>query len=205
MRAHELGRHDDSHWVMRSFLLLGSSLALLTVAFLFDHSRTTGYGHAEPRVVAGDELTLSGAAGKPIGTSVRVVSVPKARQATAMARDLNLMASDYDYVEVDLTGYRPTMKLLLLWSTSAALDEIQGTPLAWTGRSRLGVRVGSMEPWQGTITAVGVGIIGPLEDPITIQSLRLVPASPRWLFGTLWQEWTAFEGWDGHSMNFVIG
>ena len=200
-------RGDDRHWVRRSILLLGSSLLILTLGFLLYQVLQHGRGNegAATKVIAGGELNLSGATSEQAESGVRIVSVPKGRRAAAMAPDVSLTASDYSYVVVTLSGYRPTIKVLLLWSTSDAPSKIQGTPLAWTGRSELGLRVETVQSWQGLVTSVGIGVVGPVEDPITIHRVRLVPSSPGSWLGALWREWTTFEGFDGHSTNFVIG
>ena len=200
-------RGDDRYWLGRSVLLLGSSLLILILGFQLYQILQYGPGNrgTETKVISGRELNLPGATFEQAESGIRIVSVPKGSRAMAMAQDVSLTASDYSHVVVTLSGYRPTMNVLLLWSTSDAPSKIQGTPLAWTGGSELGLRLETVEPWQGLVTSVGIGVVGPVEDPITIQQVRLVPSSAGSWLGALWREWSTFEGFDGYSTNFVIG
>ncbi len=154
-----------------------------------------------PPVIRGREFELSQAVGRIEEDRLRVLATPKGRRAQAFVTGLDFRASSGSYVEIDIDApLRP--ELFFLWSTIEAPGSVHGVllPRGWgTGTT---ISLGAQAEWQGRIDGVGIGWTGPLEEPITIRSVRVRPRSA---LTSLWHEWTAFEGLGGHSMNFVTG
>lgn len=198
-----MSRRILQHWALRSALLLLASLGLLAgAARLVDRKRAPA---VDPFVVSGAELRATSPDAQAAPAGLAVHDVPSGGRATALADGLQLQADAFASVVVEVEGYRPRDTLHVLWSTTAAPDTVVGMPLSWSGGATLAARLEGQPPWRGGVTALGVGVVGPLAAPLTIRRLTLVPRSAAASAAAAWREWTAFEGLDAHSSNFVIG
>lgn len=176
---------------------------MLAGAALWGRDRS---GVGKPIVVSGAELRPRTPFAQASEAGLVVDDVPAGVRATALAGGLRLQAEDYASAIVELGGYRPGDTLLFfLWSEAEAPDTVLGTPLSWSGGETLAARLEAQSPWGGTVTALGVGVAGPLAAPVTIRRLSLVPRTRAAIAASVWREWTVFEGLDAHSSNFVIG
>lgn len=191
-------------WVLECVLALLASLALLAGGALWLHERGVAEAPA-PVVLVAAELQPSGPFARATSAGITIEGVPAGGRATALAAALRLDGEGFGSASVEVRGHRPHDKLLLLWSAAAAPDTLLGTPLAWSGGDTLNARLEGRPHWQGAVTALGVGVSGPLAGPLTIRRLSLEPRSPAAWLASVWREWTAFEGLDAHSSNFVIG
>lgn len=191
-----------NHWVLQSVFVLLASLCLLAGAVLWGRDRS---GLGQPVVVSGAELRPGAPFAQATDAGLIVHDVPAGGRATALASGFRLQGEDYASAIVELGGYRPGDQLLFLWSEAAAPDAVLGTPLSWSGGETLAARLEAQPPWGRTLTALGVGVAGPLAAPLTIRRLRLVPRTRAAVAASVWREWAAFEGLDAHSSNFVIG
>jgi hypothetical protein len=60
---------------------------------------------------------------------------------------------------------------------------------------------------SGRAARIGILVQGDLSRPVILHGLRLIASPPGavHLLTEIWSEWTAFEGWRGHSINFIAG
>ncbi len=154
-----------------------------------------------PPLVHGRELELLHAIGRFERDSLRVLATPKGAQARAFVSGVDFPASSRDYVEIDVDA-DPDAELFFLWSTEEAKSLVHGLPLPRGWGTATTIHLGDHAEWHGRIDGIGVGWTGPSRNPFAIRSLRLRSDGA---LASLWDEWTAFEGLGGHSMNFVIG
>jgi hypothetical protein len=59
--------------------------------------------------------------------------------------------------------------------------------------------------WQGDIVALGFGFDRQMHDSFILDSVEIRPYSVRSMLESIWDEWTAFEGWSLRSINVIKG
>jgi hypothetical protein len=145
--------------------------------------------------------------GRNIGDVVEIQKLSPQGLALLVGPNLQLPAKDFPTLEWQIEGMSSATALLFLWNTSATPKQA-GTLALTDGGTGQGVSQLSRHPrWRRTIQGVGLMIQGQLAKPLILHRLVLRPAPPSvaGLLQQLWSDWTDFEGWNGYSINFIIG
>ena len=60
---------------------------------------------------------------------------------------------------------------------------------------------------SGKVARIGILVQGELSRPVILHGVSLIASPPGavGLLDEIWSEWTTFEGWRGHSINFIAG
>ena len=122
-------------------------------------------------------------------------------------------ADHYPFVRVEVAGIHRDMMLTLFWQRMGQSD-YESVELNTAGDGSAWFNLANTPGWSGRIVELGVGARGRSSDesfvlmrdqPFTLKAVHLVPFSRRAALHTVWQEWTAFEGWTHTSMNRYWG
>jgi hypothetical protein len=190
-----------------------SATALLSAYLVFSpelaaHKATAGGKGITPRTIQGRDLQMRLGSGE--ATADKAMAVTQLQQGeydrAILTRKTSFRASDYPFVEYQISQRHPAESVYLIWRTAESPEEIFNTALQWQGEHDGWAYLGSNAQWSGRITELGLDIYGDLrEQPLIISRLTLLPASGRHLLSAIWSEWTSFHGWTQKSVNFLRG
>ena len=97
------------------------------------------------------------------------------------------------------------INLLVLWRTAATGEEVHVYRVPVDLRKSQWLATREMPGWTGSITSLGLVIIGPPGERITLTDASVFPASLMQQLKTLASDWTKFAAWQHHSINFHSG
>ena len=189
------------------FLSLSIGAALIILSFLgyymtgdrFAGENTIAFGPEKLKLIAGQGMRTSQ------GIEVRRL----AEQGSALVISINtqLPADFFSEFSWNINNLKEETEIRLAWIQQSAPNAINEVTLVHYGMESGQISLADVPEWRGIITGIGLRIRGPLPEPITVHNLELKPASPSagFLLASLWREWTAFEGWKGYTINFVVG
>jgi hypothetical protein len=190
-----------------------SATALLSayVAFspeLAAHRAAANGKEVTPRTIQGRDLQMRLGSGE--ATADKAMAVTRLQQGeddrAILTRKTSFRASDYPFVEYQISQRHPAESVYLIWRTAENPEEIFNTALQWQGEHSGWAYLGSSAQWSGRITELGLDIYGDLrEQPLIISRLTLLPASGNYLLGAIWSQWTAFRAWTQKSAHFLRG
>ena len=196
-----------SHSFLYLIFSLSISAVLIILSFLAYYM--TGDRFAEENTIAFGPEKLKLITGQGGSTSQGIEVRRLADQGFALVISINteLPADFFSEFEWNIGGLQDKTPVQLAWIERSAPDRVNEVALVHYGMESGQVSLADIPEWRGVITGIGLRIRGPLPKPITVRSLTLKPASPSafFLLASLWREWTAFEGWKGYTINFVVG
>ena len=168
-----------------------------------------------------DPLTLSGRDFQPIGLvpieqrgDVQTITQYVDNRALWVAQEF-FEAEDFPLLQFNIDGIHRDMMVTLAWrrldmppgSVHEAFLHTSGDGAHWHNMTQY-------PQWRGTIAEVRIGGVGRSADerfvlmrnePLTLRSLTFQPYSWAGVVQTIWDEWTAFEGWTNSSINRFRG
>lgn len=139
------------------------------------------------------------------GSGMQIRSLAGSGRAAAMVAKLRIDADSFQLMEYRIEGLDPKMVAGFIWVTREhprSLRTVRLNPDA-SGFGTLNLE--QLPDWDGQVARAGFLFEGSLGSPLVIRQMSLRPFSLASQLGLVWREWTAFEGWTGHSINFIIG
>ena len=193
--------------VSRIGVVLIISAGLVIMLFLGYY--LTGERFAEKNTVVFEKERLKLVAGQGDGQAggVEIRQLSEQGFALVISAPSKLPAAFFSEFVWDMTGLQEGTAVNFAWVTAARPNAVHETPLAHFGLNQGKVSLAGIREWQGVIAGIGLRVLGPLPEPITLHKLILQPAAPdpRLLLTSLWREWTSFEGWKNYTINVVPG
>ncbi len=156
------------------------------------------------RVWPASDLVLAGGTGAVHGGAL-VVSAPDATGTTLVTLTTDIRSADFLGVEWDIKGLPDGADVRLLWKSDVATRR---TNLANGVVEAGGLRtfVLARDPsWIGHINGLALAIRTPLAAPISIERVVARPLGALGIMRDRLREWTAFEGFNGTSINTLTG
>jgi hypothetical protein len=143
-----------------------------------------------------------------IGDTLEVIALkPYENDQRAIVVSRTTFNSDnYPYAEYEIQGRHPGIEINLIWRTAQNPRSMARMPLHWNPDKASILNLAGHAAWNGEIIEIGLYMIGELrEKPIAISPLTLQPHGWQSMLASIWSEWTAFRGWSGRSINFLLG
>ncbi len=116
-----------------------------------------------------------------------------------------LRASDYPVIAWIAIGVPEQAVVRLLWRTAHAPEKLNAINVQVELSRLLPVTVANDPAWTGRVIGLALAIQGPLSEPIRIRGVIAKPMGALEILGDRAQEWSAFEGWAGTSINTING
>ncbi len=213
---------------LQALLVGGACLLLAGLVLVVVHAGAVLKWHPEFQPYADrqasreiDPLTLSGRDFQPIGLvpveqrgDIQTITQYVDNRALWVAKKF-FEAEDFPLLEFNIDGIHRDMMVTLLWrrldmppgSVHEAFLHTSGDGAHWHNMTQY-------PQWRGTIAEVRIGGVGRSADehfvmmrnaPLTLRSLTFQPHSWAGVVQTIWDEWTAFEGWTNSSINRFRG
>ena len=156
----------------------------------------------------GPDLTLSEGIGR-VDNGVLVITAPDAANTIVVSVVTDFASGDYPGVAWTVRGLPADADVRLLWRSDVGgkRTNIAGI-VAEAGQARL--RVLNREPaWNGRIKGLALAIRlapgSPLTEPLRVTRVTATPMSAFAILGMRAREWLAFEGFNGTTINTIVG
>ena len=140
--------------------------------------------------MAGDELILTQA--DPSGIALVAVTG-------------DLRSSEYASVTWMVEGLADNAEAKLLWTTDVRPDKVNSIPIRVAAGHPLPVVVKGNVEWRGHIKGLAIAVHGSLAQPLRFKGVTASPMGARQVLGDRVGGWFAFEGWNGASINTIVG
>jgi hypothetical protein len=197
--------HTGRAWLAVPGILVLSALMMFAGTIVF-HLTGNHYEQRMTRVWDGASLTPAGRL--PVYEQGGLV-LPRLepRQQASVELPVGALPTEH-YATLELhTSGQGRMRFELAWLDESAPGGVRSIWLPPTAQGTQTIDLGSESAWRGTVGGLFLLMRGPVTEPLILHAVRLRPAdaSAGRLARQIWQEWTAFEGWRSHSINFIVG
>jgi hypothetical protein len=196
-----------SEWVVASAaLVIGAVLVLvsLTGYYLTDDR----YSRLLSRWWDGAELEVLAGQGAVQGRELVVSGFDRRSQAVLRVPFRSLDAERLGIIRIDTSDRAPRRtQLILAWTDQETPTDTRTFLLPPFGPGLQEVALTLSPDWGGTVEDLWIIVGSSVPHAVTIHRVELLPAPPTaaGILRQVWREWTAFEGWRGHSINFIGG
>jgi hypothetical protein len=189
-------------WVAASILV--SVFVACTIAYLAFTVPGPWFPRASPKTWNATELTMARGAGRVVADTL-VVTTPDANGIALVTVTGDLRALEYAGVDWHVTGLRDDADVRLLWSSDVRPDKLNSMPVRIEAGRALVTVVAENPGWLGHIKGLALAIHDPLSQPVQIRGATATPMGAREVARDRVAEWFAFEGWNGASINTIVG
>ena len=187
-------------------ICLAASAILLLSALLIYYQTGDRYQSGYATEFGPQSLEITAGEGRLTDQGLAIIRLAARGVAALRGPDTVLSADDFNGLHWDIDNTNMQLRIDLVWTTDATPQQMKSVRLSGSRQdNRLDLR--EVADWRGRISGLGLLIRGRLMSPVVIRSLRFEPVAPSTgqLLTRLWQDWTAFEGWGGYSINFIVG
>lgn len=197
--------HTERYWwVLAPLLLLISAAMLITASLQFIAWRAPSQPPT-PLHWTGAELNLVEGKGRKQQNTLTAEALSDNGLLITSASPINVEATDYSTVRVEISGAASKSDLLVIWRRASSPGEIFTLPLKREDQQTLYLRVSDDAAWRGNLSEIGLAITTPLAAPLVIHRLTLIPVNTRPNLSDLIVEWLTHEPWSASSINFLYG
>lgn len=191
-------------WVSAPLLLAISAALLITATLQFIAWQAPPHPPA-PLHWTGAELNLAEGKGRKDQDILVVEALSDQGAAIVAASSIQIEATDYSTVRLEIGGTVPSSGLFVLWRRADNPGEIFSLPLNKDAPQTLSLRVSDDAAWRGRLSEIGLAVTAPLTEPLVIHRLTLIPVNTRPTLSDLVTEWLSHEPWSAASINFLYG
>jgi hypothetical protein len=116
-----------------------------------------------------------------------------------------LLADNHARLAIEASALPKDVELALLWMRSDESKHIFRHPIDLSHGRPLPLFLDRDPEWRGQIAKLALSIKGPIPTPWRLVRIELTEVDPASILASLVADWTAFEPWEGHSINVVFG
>jgi hypothetical protein len=200
-------RHGSAatRWVIVPIILVLSALMVLGGTLVFYLSGDQ-YEQRMTRVWDGAGLTPVGKVAQYEQGGLVLPRLDPREQVSVELPIGTLSTGHYATLELRASG-QGRIRFELAWSDATAPGNIRSIWLPPTAEGTQTIDLGNESVWRGTIGDLFLLMRGPVTETMILHTVRLQPVEPSAgrLLQQMWREWTSFEGWRTHSINFIAG
>jgi len=191
---------------MQVLALLLVSGGLLAGGFVLYRALTFEGGGGRTLLWPGSTFRMIEGAGAPSGDGLRIYRFAANGRASAMVTGLKLDAAAYRFLDYRIEGLDPRAAAALIWVTREFPRSLRVSRLSPDASGAGALALSEVPYWSGEVTRVGLLFEGSQRRPLVIRDMTVRSSyAPLSELGLVWRDWTAFEGWAGYSINFIVG
>ena len=185
-------------------VILGAVLSIAGSLAFNSSPKVAGAAVVEsPKTIPGRQFTLTAGTGRAGSESLSITALSDLGVAQA-SRRVSLLAQDYPYIEISVSGWKPDQPLFLTWRSTTPPNELVALPLNWRNSNSLALQIGQSPQWRGEIQELGIGLTGASGDTsLELHRIKLFGNSTSIRLTAIWHAWTGFSPWDQSSINFL--
>jgi hypothetical protein len=190
--------------VVRIALLFAAGLVLALLAYAaatvpgawFPSQPRLGWPASELRLARGNAASSNGAwIVSPMGDDGVVV----------LSTTTQFRASEYPAIAFMVSGLPADAQASLLWQNDVEPGRLHNHALAIEGGRARPLVVAGDAAWIGRITGIALAMKGPLAQQVVVSGASANPMGVPQVLRDRFGEWFAFEGWNGASINTIVG
>lgn len=182
---------------LSALLVLGATTVYYLTGENYERKRTVGWH--------GSQLTVQTGQGTSRDRHLEITGLDPQHRAIVEIPIQGIDARDYASLGLSASNLTARTRLELVWLDGGEQPKTLRLPPLTSGHAV--ASLSDHRHWQGPVQRLFLVVGAPLPEPITILRLSLHPTQPTAaeILGQIWGDWTAFEGWRGHSINFIVG
>ncbi len=119
--------------------------------------------------------------------------------------DVHFSASAFSYITLEVEGLAPLLSVELFWRNKGQVDSVYTLPIYQYGTESVTLHLAREPRWSGEIVEIGLSFNGEINQPFFIKFLQLESWSILTWAKSIWDQWWAYGGWKGTSINFTSG
>jgi hypothetical protein len=154
----------------------------------------------------GRDLMPNNSNARPSGDAMVVANRREAPLTLLAISQQPVRTADYARVIVDAEPVPRGVEIALIWVRAGEPGRAHDVAIGLDAQRRVRPTMLDRDAeWRGDVTLLALGIKGPMETAWTVRSLRVEPPSLTGTLSDIVGGWTAFERWDGRSINVLFG
>ena len=178
--------------------VLGCCLALF--ALVYDQPKDV------PSIrLNGSDMFLHRGNGHSNGRKLIVTDTDKEQRIRIISKPISFRAEDMPFMAWTFSNLSPRSGVWVAWVTKQNPQQLNMEPAIIPFDSTAVYLMKNNPDWQGEIVTLGFGFDGQMHDPVILDSIEIRPYSIGSMLESIWDGWTAFEGWSLKSINIIKG
>lgn len=159
---------------------------------------------ASDRAVAPRELALTRGTGALERDALAIRATDETGLALVTANS-DFRSSEYPVVAWRGSGFPDNADVRFLWRSDYAPNKLNAVQVPVVAGRLAPVTMAKNPEWLGRITGIALAVRGPLPEPARIDGVAIKSGGAFGQLGERFREWTAFEPWNGASINTITG
>ncbi len=183
-----------------------TALVVVLIGYLAIEVPGPWFTDESPRAFTATEIQLMRGTGTRTKDAV-LVRAPAEDGLVVVSLATDLRADRFRGIAWDVSGLPEGARARVLWLSDANPGRMQSLPAVVEAGGIRPVVVADDRGWIGRIKGLGlsVSVAGPPPMPVEIRGVTAKPMGAIELLGDRLREWFAFEGWNGASVNVLVG
>lgn len=162
-------------------------------------------GQAEPLLINGSDMVLHRGRGYKSGHQLVVTATDSEQRIRIISTQLSFKAKDMPFMAWTFSHFSPRTGVWVGWINSDNPQKLNMMPAILPYDSTAVYRMKDHPDWTGEIVALGFGFDRQMYEEFSLESVEIRPYSMESMLESIWDEWTAFEGWTLKSINVIKG
>jgi len=117
----------------------------------------------------------------------------------------DLRSSEYPVIAWRGSGFPDDADVRFLWRSDYAPNKLNTVQVPVVAGRLSPVTMATNKEWLGRITGIALAVRGPLAQPVRVDGVTARSGGGLGQIGERVREWTAFEPWNGASINTITG
>ncbi len=166
------------------------------------------YGTSSGRSVIqlkGTDMVLRRGEGYSEGAKLVVTNFDEQQRIRIISQQVSFRAEDMPFMAWTFSKFAPRTGVWVAWITKQDPSRLNMMSAILPYDSTAVYRMKDHPDWQGDIVALGFGFDRQMYDSFVLDSVEIRPYSIDSMLESMWDEWTAFEGWSLRSINLIKG
>lgn len=189
--------------IIAATILFGTAIVAITIAALWQRPDRLDAA-AQRYAIPGSKLQTVMGRSSVTGGAIKLLSLQDG-VAVISSGQLQLSTSLFPFVTLRLTGLDNLLTVDLFWRERGKANTVYTERIYHYDSGSLTLHLSNNENWGDEITEFGISVQGQLRQPLIIESIRLEPWSVSAWANAVWDQWWAYGGWKGTSVNFISG
>ena len=183
------------------FVVVLLACALLYLAFVVPKQ---WFPHEAPRTWSATDLAVSRGSGRLVNNEL-FVTPSDASGVAIVAVTSDFRSSEYATITWSVDDLPENTDVRLLWTNDVRPDKVNSAPIEVRFGHTLPVVVADDAAWLGRIKGLAIAIRVPAAQRVRFRGVTASPAGAFNIVEDRFRDWFAFEGWNGASINTIVG
>jgi hypothetical protein len=190
--------------VARGAALFAAAFLLCLLAYLLVSVPGPWFPAASPQAWGAKDLTVARGTGSVIGDEVILTALDPTGNGL-VTLNTSFKSADYAAVAWIVIDLPEDADVRLFWRNDYRPDKLNSLPIVVESGRTLPLVVAKDPAWIGRVTGLALAVRGAPIKPIRMRGVVVKPMGMVEVLRDRADEWLAFEGWTGTSINTITG